>query len=233
MACRSEAAKIALGGSGERQQRAGQRLRLVASVRAEALERRIGSTPARSSAAPKPAAAILAGREAVRVGGMVPDEADPAVAPRQQVLGGELAAADVVDHDPRQPRVDGVDEHGRQPVALERVDLGVGDRQRDDQQPGHAVAAGEVAQRAVALLGRLDVEQHQVVLAPLAPPQPLDHAAQPLDHRRRGEERHDDADRHRPADREVARRRVQAVAELVDGGLHAGPRRLQRPAGCR
>ena len=115
---------------------------------------------------------------------MVPDEPDPAMAAREQVLGGELAAVDVVDHHPRQPRMGGVDEHGRQRVALERVDLGVGDRQRDDQQPGHAVAAGEVAQRAVALLGRLDVEQQQVVLAPPAAPEPLHDAAQALDHRR-------------------------------------------------
>ena len=129
MACRSEAAKIALGGSGERQQLLGQSP--AASSRPCAPKRSSpgsAATPARASAALKPAPAILARREAVRVGGMVPDEPDPAMAAREQVLGGELAAADVVDHHAREPRVGGVDEHRRQLVALERVDLGVGDR---------------------------------------------------------------------------------------------------------
>ena len=123
--------------------------------------------------------------------------------------------------------MEAVDEHGGELVALERRDLGVGDRQRHDQQAGDAVAAGEVAQRAAALLGRLDVEEHQVVLAPLAPPQPLDHAAQAFDHGRRGEERNDDADRHRAPDREIACGRVEPVAELVDRRLDPRPRRLQ------
>ena len=227
--------RLQVGGGEDRARRVGERQQLLRQ-RLRPRRARAG----RSARAPGPCAharalqrgaepepAILARREAVRVGrdglrrtrsggGRARAGARPASSPPRTLSITTRGSA----------RVDGVDEHRRQLVALERGDLGVGDRQRDDQQPGHAVAAGEVAQRAVALLGRLDVEQHQVVLAPLAAPEPLDHAAQPFDHRRRGEERHDDADRHRAPDREVARGRVEAVAELVDRGLHARPRRL-------
>ena len=103
-------------------------------------------------------------------------------------------------------------------------------RQRDDDDPVDAVAAGEAPQRGAALLERLDVEERQVVGA--APDDVVD-AAQALDHGRAGEERGDDAERLGAPERQVARGRAGAVAELVHDGAdaHAGglrPRRASR-----
>ena len=114
---------------------------------------------------------------------MVSDEPDPAVPAREQCAAASSP-----------PRTLSITTRGSAGCVAststagsssrcERRHLLVGDRQRDDQQAGHAVAPDEVAHRVGALLGRLDVEQHQVVLAPLAAPEALDDAAQALDHR--------------------------------------------------
>ena len=171
--------------------------------------------------------AILAGREAVRVSGMVSDKADAAMAPREQMRGSELPALDVVDDDAGKSRVSDVDAAPRAGSSRSSASTSWSRTGSEiDQQPGDAVAARQVAHRVGALLRRLDVEEQQVVARAARAAQPLDHAAHALDHRRRGEERHDDADRRRPPDREVARRGVEPVAQLVDGGLHALARRL-------
>ena len=115
------------------------------------------------------------------------------------MLRGQLAAVDVVDDDAREPRVSDVEQDGGQVVALQRVDLVVVDRQRDHEQAGDAVAVGEVAHRVRALLGRLHVEQQQVVPTLTVAREPRDHAAQALDRRMGREERHDDPDRGGPA----------------------------------
>ena len=155
---------------------------------------------------------------------MVPDERDPPVTPREQVLGGERAAADVVDDDARQPRMRHVDQHGRQTLALERLDLLVDDRQRDHEQARDAVAAAEVAHRVGALLGRLDVEQQQVIAA----------AGPSRSTTPRTRSTTDGVVKNgtttpiactRPID-EVARRRVEPVPQLLDGGAHPRARLL-------
>jgi hypothetical protein len=149
------------------------------------------------------------------------------VALRQQVLGRELAAVGVIDHDVRQPRMGGVDEHDRQAVTVKRVDLLVGERKRDDEQAVDPIALREVAQRLGALLRRLDVEEQEGVAAARQAP---DHPAQALHDRRDREERGDDADPLRAAHREIARDGAGAEAELPDRRADAlvGGRRDQR-----
>jgi hypothetical protein len=114
------------------------------------------------------------------------------VALGKKVIGGQLASMDVVDDDVREPAVAAVDEHDRQVVALQCVDLVVGEREGDHQQAVDAVVLGEVAQRVGALSRRLHVEEHQVI-AVLG--EVLADSAQALDDRRGGEEGCDDADR--------------------------------------
>jgi len=148
--------------------------------------------------------------------------ADPfpfAVVPAfEEVLGGELAAAHVVDHDVGDARVADVDHDDREAVALDRRDLVVEQRQRDHEQPVDAIEAGEVAEGPGALLRRLDVEEHQPVPVVAGAP---GHTPQTLDHGRRREERRDDPDRLRAPERQAARGRARAVAELGDRLAHA------------
>ena len=155
---------------------------------------------------------------------MVAHEADPPMPLLEQMPGRERAARHVVDHDPREARVRDVEQHGRQLVVGERLDLVVEHRQRHDQQPGDAVATRQVAHRVGPLFGRLDIEEQKVIACAFMAAQPGDHAAHALDHRVGGEERHDHAHRLRPPDRQGARRGVEPVAELVDRGPDAGTR---------
>ncbi len=69
-----------------------------------------------------------------------------------------------------------------------------------------------------ALVRRLDVEQHEPVAVRRGA---LRDPAQTFDDGRRREERSDDADRLRAAERQVARGRARAVAELRDRGADA------------
>ena len=70
----------------------------------------------------------------------------------EQVACGHAPAGDVVDGDVGQQRVGDVDQHRGQLVAVQRADLGRHQRQRDDDDPVDAVAAGEAAQRGAALV---------------------------------------------------------------------------------
>ena len=101
-----------------------------------------------------------------------------------------------------------------------RTSAGV-ERQRDDDHPVDAVAAREAPQRGAALVERLDVEERQVVGA--APDDVVD-PAQALDHGRAGEEGGDDAERLGAPERQVARGRARAIAELLHdrADAHAG-----------
>ena len=209
-ACVSDAAKTAVGRSSRRSSAIGERARLLAAVAPARLELGTRPTPACCSARRRPRAAVLARREAERVVGPVADEADPPVAARQQVLGRELAAAHVVDDDVGElaggrcrPCTTG------RRVALERLDLVVEQRQRDDEQAVDAVEAGEVA-KAPARCSGVSTSKSISAVAVLAGA--LGDAAQPLDDRRRREERRDDADRLRAPERQAARRRARPVA---------------------
>ena len=170
--------------------------------------------------------APLAGGEGERVVLDVADEGDVAVAGLEQMARGHRAAGDVVDGHVGQQRVRDVDQDRRHPVAVQRADLGRPERQRDDDHPVDAVAAGEAPQRGAALVERLDVEERQVVGA--APDDVVD-AAQALDHGRAGEERGDHAERLGAPERQVARGRAGAVAELVHDGAHAHAGGLGHP----
>jgi hypothetical protein len=136
------------------------------------------------------------------------------VALGEQVLGRDLAAANVVDHHARQGPMSDVDEDNRQSLSLHACDLFVGRAQRHDQKPVDTVACGESLKCVRALLECLDVEQQKVIFAAVA--QPLDDAPQPLDDRARGEERRHHPDHLRAAERQAARRRARPVAQLVD-----------------
>ncbi len=152
---------------------------------------------------------------------MISDEGDALVTLVEQMRRSEFPTADVVDDHTRKLRMCDVQQHRRLAVAAQRLDLVVEHRQRDHQQAGHAAAADEVAHRVRALLGRLDVEQQQVIAQAVVAAEPADHPAQALDHRVRGEERHHDADRLGLPDRERARTRIEPVAELVDRRTYA------------
>jgi hypothetical protein len=112
----------------------------------------------------------------------------------------------------------GVDEHDGQVLAPQRRDLVGARRKRDHEQAVDPRAARELAERVDALGRRLDVVENEVVAARA---HPLDDPAQPLDHRRRGEERRHHPDRLRRAERQASRRRARAIAELADRGAHA------------
>jgi len=93
---------------------------------------------------------------------------------------------------------------------------GVGD-ERDHEKPVRAVGSGKDVEGAAAAVLALDVEEHQVVVGGR---QDLHHAAHAFHGRRAGEERDDDADHHRPAERQVPRHRARPVVELADRRRH-------------
>ena len=151
----------------------------------------------------------------------IADEADSRVALREQIVDGHLATEDIVDHDARQRPMGDGDQDNRQSLALHAGDLLVGRAQRHDQQPVDAVARGEGLESVGALLERLDVEQQEVIFAPVA--QPLDDAPQPFDDRASREERRHHPDHLRAAQRQPSRGRARPVAERVDRLAHANP----------
>ena len=69
-----------------------------------------------------------------------------AVAEREQVLGGEPAAGDVVDRDRGEEACVAVDQHDGEAGRLEPAQLAVGRRERDRQQPVDAAADAERAE---------------------------------------------------------------------------------------
>ena len=64
----------------------------------------------------------------------------------------------------------------------------------DHEQPRDAVAARQIAHRVRTLPGCFDEEQ-EVIACAIVAAEPGNHPAQALDHRMRGEERHDHTDR--------------------------------------
>ena len=120
IACMSEVAKTAVGrsrpGAARRPPRAPARGRgAAAAIRSGA-----SGTPASASAAAKPSRRRRARVEAEQVLLLVAEEGDLAVAEREQVLGREPAAGDVVDGDRGQRRVRAVDQHDRDARASSR-----------------------------------------------------------------------------------------------------------------
>ena len=114
------------------------------------------SSPAKSLQAPR------AGDEPEALVGHVTDEADPAVAEREQVTRRERAAVDVVDHHAGQTRVLAVEQHDRCRGARQPLGLGIGRGERDHQQPVVVAVDGDRAVQAVALLRRGHVDQRQI-----------------------------------------------------------------------
>jgi hypothetical protein len=165
-------------------------------------------------------AADSAGVEAEQVRLLVAQEGDPAVPERQQVLGRHPAAVRVVDRDRRQRRMGAVEQHDRHVLRREAAHLRVGGCERDRQHAVDPAAHRDRAEELTALLGALHVEQDQVVAGT---GERAGDAAQALDHRRRGEEGRDDADRVRAAGREGARDRVGPVVERRDRVEHPPP----------
>ena len=111
-----------------------------------------------------------------------------------------------------------VDEHGRDAVAVQRPHLRVVSGSEMTSTPSRRSRRAKRREGGAPLVGRLDVEEREVVAAA------GDHVvdpAQPFDHRRRGEERRDDPQRLRAPEREVARGRARAVAELLHDRAHA------------
>ena len=93
----------------------------------------------------------------------VAGERDPAVAELEQVARGQLAALDVVDRDRGDDAVRLVDEHHRDARRGEPALVGLRRGERDREQA--VDAADHRAEHAGALLGALDVEEHELVAA--------------------------------------------------------------------
>ena len=163
-------------------------------MRAARLQRLRRLDPSSSQRALEPTPSLLDGSESQRAR-RIPDRNRSGVVPDQQVLGGDLASARIVDCDAGQRRMADVDERGGEILALQACD------------------------RVGPLRERLDVEQEQVTIAVLT--HPLDDPAKPLQHRAARGERRGDADRVRATQRQVACGRTTPVAELVGGKEHA------------
>ena len=87
-----------------------------------------------------------------------------------EVPGRHLAARDVVHDDARQRRVRRIDEDRRQARRLQPPELLFRRHERDDDEPVGPVAAAEEIEGAPLAVGRLDVEEREVVRAsPRAP----------------------------------------------------------------
>ena len=161
--------------------------------------------------------------EAVRR--LVADECDAPMTELEQVAGGEDAAFDIVGQDGRQDGVRRVDEHAGDLSRLEAYELDLGRDERDHEQPVGPVAAPERVERPTLAVRRLDVEQRQVVRRRL---EPGDDSTQALDRGGVREERDDNTDHERAAEREVPRDRARPVVQLADsvrGHAHGLDRR--------
>src|SRR5207344_428088 len=91
--------------------------------------------------------------------------------------------------------------------------LDLGRDERDHQQPVGPVAAPERVERPTLAVRRLDVEQRQVVRRRL---EPGDDSTQALDRGGVREERDDNTDHERAAEREVPRDRARPVVQLAN-----------------
>ena len=101
---------------------------------------------------------------------MVSDETDALVSTRQQVRRGQPppATLSITTRGSRGCRAS-TSTAGRPSRSSASTSASL-TGERDDQQPGDTIPVRQVAQHALALLGRLDVVEHQVVLAALPRP---------------------------------------------------------------
>ena len=116
---------------------------------------------------------------------------DPLVAQIDEVPHCQLATVDIVNPNAGDPLRHGVDQHHGRPRLLQGQHLILTRGQRHDQHPVGAVVTRDVADARIASGDRLHIKDHQAIAAD----RKLGfNTAQPLNHRRAGEERGDSRD---------------------------------------
>jgi hypothetical protein len=135
-------------------------------------------------------AAVPARHESEGIALRLTDERDPYVAEREEVLGRDPTTVAVVDHNARQRRMRGVDQHRRELRHGDAVALVGAQRERNDDQPVELVA-WNFHQPAPGAVGGVDVVQHDLEAVRL---QRLHDAAQALVRGGLVEERNQHAD---------------------------------------
>ena len=150
-----------------RQQLFGEPLRDGAVVRSVAHE--LGAGREAGGAEHLAVAALARGTrgEAERVVGVVADERDALVTEREEVAGRDPPALDVIGDDHVDVLTPCVDEYDRNPGIREPFELAAGRWHREHEQTVGPIAARQRGEVLVPVHRRLDVEEHEVVPAPV------------------------------------------------------------------
>src|SRR5262249_3234226 len=140
------------------------------------------------------------------------DERDASVAKREEVSGRDAAALDVVRDDHADVLTPRVDENDWNAGFFQAGQVGGLRWEREDEQPVRSIAPGQRGEVLIAVDGRFDVEENEVVAASR---ERDDHTAEAFDGRGVGEERDDDAEGLAPPSGQAASQWARPVVERL------------------